>query len=196
MARSPGRPRKSANSSGNVDLLSELYKPIRVVGKTRRFQTADDFAEKINEFFQACMYEGKVPCVSRMIAYLEFRSPSSFYEYANYGDDYAEVIDKAMLLMQAWLEEHLIGHNVKSSTIGVIFTLKNKFGWVDSQHTKNDTTLEIMPRETLQSELEHQLTRIADARAETILVEQADSQPNDTTPIRLAVQRSGGTTSS
>lgn len=191
MARAPGRPRKSNQSGGNVDLLSELYRPIRVVGRNRIYKTADELAEKLNQFFHQCMYENKVPCVSRMVSYLELRSPSSFFEYANYGEDYAEVVDKAMLLIQSWLEEHLIGHNVKSSTIGVIFTLKNKFGWVDAHHTKNDTTLEVLPRETLQQELEHQLSRIVDARAEEVVDQQIDSEPIDPTPIRLAVSREG-----
>jgi hypothetical protein len=187
MARGPGRPRKSAQSTGNVDVLSELYRPIRVIGKNRMYKTADELAEKINEFFETCMYEGKVPCYSRMLTYLEFRSQSGFEEYANYGEDYAEVIDKAKLLIQSWLEEHLIAHNIKNSTIGVIFTLKNKFGWVDSQHTKSDTTLEVVPRETLQQELERKLARIADSRGTALLAEPVDSEPIDATPIRLVV---------
>lgn len=170
MSRKPGRPRKSANSSGNVDILSELYKPIRVVGSKRLYQTAEDLANKINEYFEQLMYEKKFPCPSRLAAYLEFRSVSAFYAYKKYGDDYAEVIDKADLLIQAWCEEHLVGHHVDSKTVGLIFFLKNKYGWVDNHQSKTEHTLEIIPRERLEQELERKLVSITDARRTQELV--------------------------
>lgn len=179
----PGRPRKSRDCPGNVDVVSELYKPLRVVGSSRLYKTADELAAKINEFVEQCMYESRVPVLNRLVSYLELRSTASFYNYRNYGDDYAEIVDKTMLLFEAWLQEHLIGHRTKSSTIGIIFTLKNLYGWVDSTQSKNETTLEIMPRESLVAELEHRLSRITDARSEAVLVEQAIDAATDSTRV-------------
>ena len=55
-------------------------------------------------------------------------------------EEFSDTIKKAKLKVENYLEKHLI---TDSSTTGIIFNLKNNFGWKDKQENINvDTSYE------------------------------------------------------
>lgn len=178
-----GRPPAKPKSNGNVDAMSKLYQPIRVVGAKRLYKTAEELCAKVNEYFEICAKEDRIPNKTRLTAFLGLRNTESLQNYHAYGDDYAEVIDKANIYIEAWLEESLINHRTNTSTVGVIFALKNHYGWTDRQEVRNEFSLEVMPRAALEQELERDFLRIEESRRKTEMVTKLISEPVETTEV-------------
>ena len=60
----------------------------------------------------------------------DFEDRQSLINYAGYSKEFLAIVKKAKQKVENYIEERLmLGHNVA----GLIFNLKNNFGWVDKQ---------------------------------------------------------------
>lgn len=184
MRRPRGRPPKEKRDIVSVSSL--VYAPIRPSGGRKKiYQTPQELADAVNKFFALNAEEERIPTLSRLVLYLGFREIKTFHDYGTYGDDFKEVVDQTLLAMQAWLEEALL--NTKSNTIGVIFTLKNHYGWKDSRENNNKHEIEVIPREVMEQDLEHRIARIANRTGQEILDITPVESTDDSVAIRLDV---------
>lgn len=119
-------------------------------GRPAIFETHDDLANKISEYFNSGLKKRKiiigkspnekvveipVPTISGLAHFLGFESRQSFYDYEKYPD-FSYTIKRARLFIEIEYEEQLQYGN----TTGAIFALKN-MGWTDRQELGLDGQL-------------------------------------------------------
>ncbi|MGN1358679.1 MAG: terminase small subunit [Bacilli bacterium] len=113
-------------------------------GRPPKYENPDDMQKLIVEYFNECEVEGKKPTVSGL-GYALGLSRRQILEYENCIDNekvfagfddsvklgFRNSIKDAKRFIESCLEEKLI--NSTSTPIGLIFALKNNYGWVDKQ---------------------------------------------------------------
>jgi hypothetical protein len=116
------------------------------VGKPLAFPTVESLQEAVNAYFavdgDAWDMEGEHPRFLPTMSGLALALNVDRKTVLNYSnkDEYFPTIRKARAIIENNLEKNLYGNNVT----GLIFNLKNNFGWNDKQeldHTSNGKTL-------------------------------------------------------
>lgn len=109
------------------------------VGRPRKYTSNDEVARVIDDYFADCdKYEKPYT-----ICGLAFAMGIDRVTLLSMGKDekFFSTIKAAKAKCERYAEEHLfVGKNVA----GVIFNLKNNYGWKDQQHVETDTTLNIV----------------------------------------------------
>lgn len=111
-----------------------------------KFKTVEELETKIDEYFASDdariqLGEGEsvfAPTVSGLAMYLDI-DRKTLTNYAHRGE-FFPTIKKARARIEQHLEQRLYGNNVT----GVIFNLKNNYGWADKVETEV-TTVEKKP---------------------------------------------------
>ena len=117
-------------------------------GRPAKYETVEDMQKLIVEYFNECEAEGKKPTVSGL-GYVLGLSRKQLLEYENYIDKenvfdrfddsiklgFRNTIKDAKRFIESCLEDKLI--NGTTTPIGLIFALKNNYGWVDKQEVVN-----------------------------------------------------------
>lgn len=100
-------------------------------GRPKAYKTKEELQEKINNYFDTCERENKPLTVTG----LAIACDMDRQRLLNYSKDeeFYDTIKRAKEKIQAWVEEQL--YNGKS-TAGVIFSLKNNYGWKDKTETE------------------------------------------------------------
>jgi hypothetical protein len=106
-------------------------------GPKNKIQNIDQLQNKLDEYFAYIEDKNKPPTVSRLAFFLGYASRQSLYDAMNRNETEEErkisyIIKKALLLIEAFYEESLIG----SHAAGPIFWLKNR-GWSDKQEIEH-----------------------------------------------------------
>lgn len=116
-------------------------------GKKRKYQSVKALDDKILEYFQVVREQTdptyQIPTISGLALHLGFLSSKALYDYEQ-TPKYGESIKKARLLIEKAIEHRLVGGK---PPIGLIFALKNRFGWRDTQAmdiTSNGETLGVV----------------------------------------------------
>jgi hypothetical protein len=123
-----------------------------------KFESVEDLAERINEYFYSCdtrlktvfTKEGELievpdpkPYTISGLAYFLGTSRQTLLNYED-RDEYFDTIKNAKARIEMYVEESLWTPKIAS---GVIFNLKNNFGWVDKseldQSSKVDATITV-----------------------------------------------------
>ena len=113
-------------------------------GRPAKYETVEDMQKLIVEYFNECEAEGKKPTVSGL-GYILGLSRRQILEYENCIDNenvfarfddsvklgFRNTIKGAKRFIESCLEDKLINGN--TTPIGLIFALKNNYGWVDKQ---------------------------------------------------------------
>lgn len=94
-----------------------------------KYKDIDTFKEKVDEYFDVMDTTGRPYTVSGLAYYLG-TNRMTLLNYRNKRDEFADVIDEAKAKIEQFNEEMLYMSN---KTAGVIFNLKNNFGWKDQQ---------------------------------------------------------------
>ena len=133
-------------------------------GRPPKFESANELAEAINEYFNkgvnkrqikvgsgknAQMIEIEIPTITGLCLYIGFESRQSFYDMEK-KDEFTYIVKRARMFIENEYEEQLQVGN----TIGAIFALKN-MGWTDKQQLEHtgkiiNVTMEDEPKETEQ----------------------------------------------
>ena len=108
------------------------------------YETPEEMQEAIDWYFfeahyDSCGNERRVlkyhPTITGLAYYLGFMDRRSITDYQE-KDKFTHTIKKAKMRIETYLEERLLGQNVT----GVIFNLKNNFGWKDKYENENTNT--------------------------------------------------------
>lgn len=104
------------------------------VGRPRKFTEVDFMQNKIDNYFNKCKLKNEPYTVTGLCIALDItRETLSQYEKT---EVFSDTIKKAKQKVENYLEVFLYGSNVT----GVIFNLKNNFGWKDKSETVNVNT--------------------------------------------------------
>lgn len=98
------------------------------VGKPPKYRSAAQMEEAMERYFASI--GDAPPTVAGMTYFLGFADRSSLEYYKREKPAFRQVIRRARLRIEASLEQQLMRG---SSVTGIIFNLKNNFGWKDAQ---------------------------------------------------------------
>lgn len=114
-----------------------------MVGRPLKYESVEAMQEDINKYFAECDEKGKPYTVSGL-AYALGTNRQTLINYED-KDQFVDTIKSAKAKIERFNEEMLYNKDV--STTGVIFNLKNNYGWKDKQEieadVKNDVTINI-----------------------------------------------------
>lgn len=101
-------------------------------GRPKAYTEAEIMKQKIDKYFQECEQKNEPYTITGICIALDI-CRDTLCEYAK-KDEFSDTIKKAKLKVENYLEKHLI---TDSSTTGIIFNLKNNFGWSDKQQIEH-----------------------------------------------------------
>lgn len=113
-------------------------------GRPLKFKTTEELQEKIDAYFESCWEEREDEKTKKeykfqvrpyTITGLAMHLDTSRQTLMNYEErgEFFDAIKRAKLKIENYTEEKLHGNNVT----GVIFSLKNNYGWVDKKEIDN-----------------------------------------------------------
>ncbi len=96
------------------------------MGRKMKYESVTTFESKVNEYFDLCDKKNRPYTMSGLACHLDL-DRKSLLNYSK-NEKYFPTVKKAKQRIEAMLEEQLyrLGNNS-----GVIFNLKNNFGWID-----------------------------------------------------------------
>lgn len=101
-------------------------------GRPKKYTEVEIMQQKINKYFEECDKDNEPYTVTGLCLALNI-CRDTLAEYAK-KEEFSDTIKKAKLKVENYLERHLITDN---STTGIIFNLKNNFGWTDKQQLEH-----------------------------------------------------------
>lgn len=108
-------------------------------GRPLKYQSVEDMQKDIDKYFAECDEKQKPYTVSGL-AYALGTTRRTLLDYQE-KDEYSHTIKKAKTKIELFNEEMLYNKDV--STTGVIFNLKNNYGWKDKQEIEADVKSEV-----------------------------------------------------
>ena len=101
-------------------------------GRPPKYNNAEEMQLKIDKYFLDCDNNNEPYTVTGLALALDM-SRQDLINYSN-KEEFFDTIKKAKLKVENYLEKRLIKD---SSCIGIIFNLKNNYGWKDKQENIN-----------------------------------------------------------
>lgn len=101
-------------------------------GRPKKYTEVEIMQQKINNYFEECNKNNEPYTVTGLCLSLDI-CRDTLLEYSK-DKRFSDTIKKAKLKVENYLEKHLITDN---STTGIIFNLKNNFGWTDKQQLEH-----------------------------------------------------------
>lgn len=101
-------------------------------GRPKKYTEVEIMQQKINNYFEECNKNNEPYTVTGLCLSLDI-CRDTLLEYSK-DKRFSDTIKKAKLKVENYLEKHLITNN---STTGIIFNLKNNFGWTDKQQLEH-----------------------------------------------------------
>lgn len=113
-----------------TDRKRGVYKMPR--GRPKAYTEVEVMQQKIDKYFNDCDRKNEPYTVTGLCLALDI-CRDTLSEYMK-KDEFSDTIKKAKLKVENYLEKRLINDN---STTGIIFNLKNNFGWKDKQEIEH-----------------------------------------------------------
>lgn len=101
-------------------------------GRPPKYKTKEELQEKIDRYFMECDRDNEPYTVTGLAMALDV-DRKTLINYSE-KDEFFHTIKKAKVKVENYLEKRLIND---SSTTGIIFNLKNNYGWKDKQENIN-----------------------------------------------------------
>jgi hypothetical protein len=95
----------------------------------------------IDEYFQWADYKGLHYTLSGLSLFLGFDSRDSLRVYEDYSDGFFSTLKRAKTIIEDQRVQALL--NCKTSPVGMIFDLKNNFGWKDVTEVNHTGSLKL-----------------------------------------------------
>lgn len=108
-------------------------------GRPPKYKTKEEMQLAIDNYFNECKREYK-PITFTGLAYALGLSRQGLLEYKA-KDEFSDTIKRAKDFVETTLEERLIG--TSGVATGIIFNLKNNYGWKDKQELDANVQAEI-----------------------------------------------------
>ena len=105
-------------------------------GRPKKYTEVELMQQKIEKYFKECEEKHEPYTVTGLCLALDI-CRDTLLEYAK-SEEFSDTIKKAKLKVENYLEKHLI---TDSSTTGIIFNLKNNFGWTDKQQLEHSGSI-------------------------------------------------------
>ena len=104
------------------------------MARQKKYNNSEELEEKINKYFNECDKLKKPYTLGGLALYLDI-DRKTLLNYSK-NEEYFHTIKKAKQRVECQLEESLyrLGNNT-----GVIFNLKNNFGWKDNMQEENNS---------------------------------------------------------
>lgn len=106
-------------------------------GRPLKFETPEKLQEAINAYYSECEIKEKPLTMSGLADTLGI-DRKTLVNYSN-RDNFFLTIEKARSKVQRDSEERLVGG--KGSAAGIIFSMKNNFGWVDKTEVDSNVNI-------------------------------------------------------
>lgn len=108
-------------------------------GRPLKYKTKEELQEKIDKYFIQCDKDKKPYTVTGLAMALDLDRKALI----SYGDheEFSYTIKKAKAKVERWLEENLISG--QGNATGIIFNLKNNYGYKDRQEIDANVNTEI-----------------------------------------------------
>ena len=106
-------------------------------GRPPKYETPQEMQEAIDAYFDGL--DGEMPTITGLALALGFDSRAGLLYYQDEKREFLATIKKAKARVEVAMERELINRN--GTVTGLIFNLKNNFGWKDAQeltHTGAD----------------------------------------------------------
>lgn len=113
----------------------------RTVGRPRKYKNVEELEQLINEYFETCDETHRPYTITGLALYLDMDRKSLLRYEKEYEDEFCHTIIRAKERVQEFVECCLFKKGIAQ---GVIFNLKNNFGW--EENNKLDTTVNNMVR--------------------------------------------------
>jgi len=107
-----------------------------MMGRPLKFKTPKEIEKKANEYFKECDEKEKPYTITGLAIALD-TDRKTLLNYED-RDDFFPTIKKIKQKVENYAEERLF---TGSNTAGVIFNLKNNYGWVDRQEVDANVDL-------------------------------------------------------
>ena len=111
------------------------------IGKTVRYKSHKDILNRINSYFDYCS-ETNTPLTMTGLGNALDISRQTLLNYKNKNRLYFDTVKKARLTVQQFYEEELHRHK---NVAGIIFNLKNNFGWTNKEEVTHGGNITIQP---------------------------------------------------
>lgn len=105
-------------------------------GRPKKYTEVKLMQQKIEKYFNECEKKNEPYTITGLCLALDI-CRDTLLEYAK-SEEFSDTIKKAKLKVENYLEKHLI---TDSSTTGIIFNLKNNFGWTDKQQLEHSGSI-------------------------------------------------------
>ena len=99
------------------------------IGRPVVFETHEDLENAIDGYFEAFSAEGRPLTVLGMCVHIGI-CRDTLIEYGKKSVEFSDTVKKAKGIIEAYAEECLF---TNKNTAGIIFNLKNNFGWKDKR---------------------------------------------------------------
>jgi len=106
-------------------------------GRPLKFKTPEELENAVNQYFAECEVKEKPKTMSGLALALGI-DRKTLVNYSN-KDGYFHTIKRARQIVEQQNEEMLVSG--KGSATGIIFNMKNNFGWVDKTEQENRVIL-------------------------------------------------------
>ena len=111
------------------------------MGRPRKYKTPELLQEAIDKYFDNIAQGKQPPTMTGLALELGFSSRKDFLRYVDKDIKYSHAIKKARARVEKHLEESLLG---SKQVAGIIFNLKNNFGWVDKKEIKAEGKVKLI----------------------------------------------------
>jgi len=105
------------------------------MGRPKKYTKVEEMQKKLYKYFKLCDINGEPYTITGICIALDI-CRDTLLEYMK-NEEFSDTIKKAKLQVENYLEKQLI---VERNATGIIFNLKNNFGWKDKQENINIAT--------------------------------------------------------
>ena len=106
------------------------------IGRPRLYKTVEELQQRIDDYFRTCDKFQRPYTITGLALYLDMDRKTLLRYEKEYEDEFCHTITRAKERVQEFVECCLFKKGISQ---GVIFNLKNNFGWEESQ--KMDATV-------------------------------------------------------
>ncbi len=107
------------------------------VGRPKKYRNVDELQNLIDEYFSLCDENRRPYTITGLALYLDMDRKTLLRYEKDYEDEYRHTIKRAKERVQEFVECCLFKKGIAQ---GVIFNLKNNFGWEDKQSVDSNVS--------------------------------------------------------